>query len=94
MRSFHQEIEKRSREYSGANACSYGALVPQLAAYEAAFADLANDVINLMSEQQKEANREFAPTVRKTMKVAYELCANERGNVVCSIVTYNWTNRI
>jgi len=80
LRGFHKELETRARARGGANP-RLGMLEHQLKAYEAVFTDLANRMVESINEQQREANREFTPSVCQAMRQAYQLTTDERGKL-------------
>jgi hypothetical protein len=55
------------------------ALKTQIVTYERLFADLNQVLIARMTELQREANRDFTPTIATIMQNVYEQCADEHG---------------
>ena len=80
LRAFHEDLETQTRARSGVNP-RLGMLAQQLQAYEAVFADLANNMVVTINLSQKEVNREFTPSICQAMEQAYALCAAERGKI-------------
>jgi len=78
LKSFHQDIVARSLE-QGAGATGLVMLGQQLRTYEAIFANLATQMVELISNLQQEANREFVPVVTERLLQTYETCAAESG---------------
>jgi uncharacterized protein YeeX (DUF496 family) len=58
---------------------SLSALKTQIYTYEQLFADLNQILITKMTELQREANRDFTPTVANIMHSVYDMCTNECG---------------
>ena len=78
LTSFHQDIEARSLK-QGAGAAGLAILGQQLRTYEAIFANLATQMVELISSLQREANREFVPVVTERLLETYDNCAAESG---------------
>ena len=58
-------------------------LAVQLRAYGQIFADLAAAMVEHMTTQQRDANREFTPVISAVMEAAYTICSNEHGMLSC-----------
>ncbi|KAH8716864.1 hypothetical protein GQ44DRAFT_624695 [Phaeosphaeriaceae sp. PMI808] len=78
LHNFHEAIEERARN-NGMGLASLAALKTQIYTYEQLFADLNQVLIFKMTELQREANRDFTPTIADIMHTAYERCAEEFG---------------
>jgi hypothetical protein len=78
LHSFHQAVEDRARS-NGVGLASLAALKTQIHTYEQLFADLNQVLITRMTELQREANRDFTPTIANIMHTVYDVCANEHG---------------
>jgi len=79
LTSFHKDIEDRSLK-QGAGAAGLMMLGEQLRTYEAIFVNLATQMVELISNLQREANREFVPVVTERLSQTYETCAAESGS--------------
>jgi hypothetical protein len=78
LHSFHEAIEERARS-NGVGLASLAALKTQIATHEQLFTDLNQVLITKMTELQREANRDFTPTIANIMHTVYDVCANEHG---------------
>jgi hypothetical protein len=78
LHSFHQAVEERARN-NGVGLANLAALKTQIHNYEQLFADLNQVLITTMTELQREANRDFTPTIANIMHTVYDVCANEHG---------------
>ncbi|THZ84664.1 hypothetical protein D6C84_03900 [Aureobasidium pullulans] len=78
LRAFHTTIEKHSFSHGGNP--RLGLLAQQLTNYEAVFSDLANRMVDLINERQRDINREFTPNVCNSMLTIYNTCAAEVGS--------------
>jgi hypothetical protein len=78
LHSFHQAVEERARS-KGVGLANLAALKTQIVTYEQLFADLNQVLIGRMTELQREANRDFTPTILNIMHAVYERCADEHG---------------
>jgi hypothetical protein len=78
LHNFHQAIEERARN-NGVGLASLSALKSQIYTYEQLFADLNQVLITKMTELQREANRDFTPTIANIMHSVYDICTNECG---------------
>ncbi|THV72223.1 hypothetical protein D6D27_09720 [Aureobasidium pullulans] len=77
LRAFHTTVEKHSFSHGGNP--RLGLLAQQLTNYEAVFSDLANRMVDLINERQRDINREFTPNVCNSMLTVYNTCAAEVG---------------
>jgi hypothetical protein len=75
---FHQTVEERARS-KGVGLANLAALKTQIVTYEQLFADLNQVLIGRMTELQRDANRDFTPTIMDIMHTVYERCADEHG---------------
>ncbi|KAF2031640.1 hypothetical protein EK21DRAFT_62781 [Setomelanomma holmii] len=78
LHNFHQAVEERARQ-NGVRLASLSALKTQIYTYEQLFADLNQVLVTLMTEQQREANRDFTPTIANIMHTVYDMCTTESG---------------
>jgi hypothetical protein len=78
LHSFHEAVEERARN-NGVGLASLSALKMQINTHEQLFADLNQELITTMTELQREANRDFTPTIGSIMHTIYDACANESG---------------
>lgn len=78
LRAFHERVEKRAHG-NGASLAMLGTMSGSSRTYEEMFRDLNVQLRNRMTEAQRDANRDFVPTITNTMMRVYNICANERG---------------
>lgn len=76
--SFHVAVVQRARD-TGVGLAAIGTLAQQNRTYEASFNSIADQLAVMISEQQKEANRQFTPVITAALESAYEWCTNESG---------------
>jgi hypothetical protein len=93
LHSFHQAVEERAR-MNGVGLANLAALKTQIYTYEQLFADLNQVLITKMTELQREANRDFTPTIANIMHSVYDICANERGAGSYKRMKENMTNYV
>ncbi|KAF2826280.1 hypothetical protein CC86DRAFT_350866 [Ophiobolus disseminans] len=79
LNNFHTAVEERARN-NGVGLASLGALKNQICTYEQLFNDLNQILVTKMTELQREANRDFTPTIANIMHTVYDICANESGS--------------
>ncbi|EXJ55268.1 hypothetical protein A1O7_08194 [Cladophialophora yegresii CBS 114405] len=78
LTTFHDEVERRAIR-NGASIASFQMLKHQIAVYKETLKDAISEARNLMSERQRNINREFEPRVREHMLPVYDLCTAESG---------------
>jgi hypothetical protein len=78
LATFHDKIEERARS-NGIGLASLSMLKSSIYRYEQMFQAVSIELLAAMQETQKDANREFVPTISSFMLEAYDLCTNERG---------------
>lgn len=78
LNSFHGKIEERARQ-NGIGLANLAMLKSSIFNYEQMFQALSVELLASMQEAQKEANRDFVPTIANIMVTAYELCTDECG---------------
>jgi len=78
LTSFHDKIEERARS-NGAGLASLSMLKSSIYRYEQMFQAVSIELLAAMQQTQKDANREFVPTISDIMMAAYDLCTNEHG---------------
>ncbi|KAF2688782.1 hypothetical protein K458DRAFT_414486 [Lentithecium fluviatile CBS 122367] len=78
LKSFHEKIEERARQ-NGVGLANLSMLKGSIHNYEQMFQALSVELLAAMQEAQKDANRDFVPTIANIMYTAYELCTEERG---------------
>ncbi|KAF2006217.1 hypothetical protein P154DRAFT_517885 [Amniculicola lignicola CBS 123094] len=78
LHKFHEVVEERARE-NGVGFAHIQLLANQIDTYEQLFGELQTTLITDMNELQRDANREFTPTIVSLMHAAYEACASEAG---------------
>ncbi|KAF2128828.1 hypothetical protein P153DRAFT_423306 [Dothidotthia symphoricarpi CBS 119687] len=78
LHKFHEAVEERARQ-NGVGLANLSILKTQIYTYEQLFKDLGTVLITQMTELQREANRDFTPTIGNSMHTAYQLCTDERG---------------
>jgi len=80
LTSFHREIEARSKK-AGAGSAGIALLGQQLRNYENIFTQLTNQMVEVINNLQREANREFTPVIARNLSTAYDWCAKESGMI-------------
>jgi len=80
LTSFHREIEARSLK-AGVGSAGMALLGQQLRNYENIFTQLTNQMVEVINNLQREANREFTPVIARNLSTAYDWCANESGMI-------------
>jgi hypothetical protein len=80
---FHKEVETRCVK-NGIGSAGMGMLGQQLRNYKATFADLVEVMKDLVNDIQRNANREFTPTIASNLATSYEWCAREVGPGRCN----------
>jgi hypothetical protein len=78
MRNLHQEVESRAIR-NGASTPSFHILKQSISGYKEALKDVANASRNLITEKQRDINREFTPVITEHMIDAYAGCVAEHG---------------
>ncbi len=78
LKSFHRSIESHAQS-NGVGIAGFAMLSQQLRNYEVAFADLASKMIEQMNGLQREANRQFTPSIASAMSSAYNWCTEQYG---------------
>lgn len=78
LHKFHEAIEERARS-NGVSLANLSILKTQICNYEQLFGDLGVTLGTQMNELQRDANRDFTPSIAKIMHEAYEVCTEERG---------------
>ena len=79
LHTFHKSIEARTIK-SGVRLAGLAMLGEQLRSYEVIFEDLGIQMLVIINECQRDANREFVAVVTHNLLSAYTYCRNERGN--------------
>ncbi|KAF3050848.1 hypothetical protein E8E11_008956 [Didymella keratinophila] len=74
----HEAVEERARQ-NGVGLASLSTLKTRIYTYEMLFGELNQILIESMTEQQREANRDFTPTIANTMHTVYEICRDLHG---------------
>ncbi|KAI8943413.1 hypothetical protein NX059_001425 [Plenodomus lindquistii] len=78
LHAFHSAVEERARK-NGVGLASLTMLKTQINTYEQLYADLGTLLVTQMTELQREANRDFTPTIANIMHTVYYACAVESG---------------
>ncbi|KAF2471415.1 uncharacterized protein BDR25DRAFT_223354 [Lindgomyces ingoldianus] len=78
LHRFHDTIEERARQ-NGVGLANLQLLKNQIYTCENLFAEFCSVLVNSMNELQRDANREFTPTIVTLMRDAYEACTEEHG---------------
>ncbi|KAH7392794.1 hypothetical protein BKA66DRAFT_567533 [Pyrenochaeta sp. MPI-SDFR-AT-0127] len=78
LHRFHEAIEERAHE-NGVSLANLSILKTQVHTYEQLFKDLGIVLLTQMTELQREANRDFTPTIANIMHTVYDLCTVEHG---------------
>ena len=72
LRKFHEAVEERARQ-NGVSLASLSTLKTQIANYGMLFGELNQVLVASMTEQQREANRDFTPTIANIMRKVYDM---------------------
>ncbi|KAJ4310762.1 hypothetical protein N0V94_008285 [Neodidymelliopsis sp. IMI 364377] len=78
LHKFHEAVEMHVH-HNGVSLASLSTLKTQIHNYEMLFGKLNPHLIQLMTKLQREANRDFAPTIENFMSTVHEVCAEESG---------------
>jgi hypothetical protein len=78
LNEFHKKVEARASE-RGVGIAGISMLSNQIKTYEKLFADIKTQMATIMTEHQREANREFTPAITQAMEYAYTVCTEEQG---------------
>ncbi|KAF1844626.1 uncharacterized protein K460DRAFT_282081 [Cucurbitaria berberidis CBS 394.84] len=78
LHAFHKAIEERAHE-NGVSLANLSILKTQIQTYEQLYKDLGAVLIEQMTALQREANRDFTPTIANIMHSVYDVCAFEHG---------------
>lgn len=78
LHKFHEAVEERARQ-NGVGLASLSTLKTQIYTYEMLFGELNQVLIDSMTELQRDANRDFTPTIASIMHTVYEICTDEHG---------------
>lgn len=78
LHKFHEAVEERARQ-NGVGLAILSTLKGQIYTYEMLFGELNQVLIEKMTEMQREANRDFTPTIASIMHSVYEMCTVEHG---------------
>jgi hypothetical protein len=78
LQKFHEAVEKHAH-HNGVSLANLSTLKTQIQNYEMWFGELSPDLVEKMTELQREANRDFAPTIEDIMGTAYDICSQESG---------------
>jgi hypothetical protein len=82
LQSFHQDVQSRAVK-SGTGIAGLAMLGQQLQNYERIFQDLTSQMVNVIGERQRDANREFTPVIAARLLSAYQYCVAESGTSLC-----------
>jgi hypothetical protein len=85
LNAFHREIESRGMK-SGAGSAGIALLGQQIRNYENIFRQVSQQMIELINNLQREANREFTPVIARNLSTAYDWCANESGKITAHLI--------
>jgi hypothetical protein len=88
LRKFHASIEERAR-LRGTGVAGLHILSSKLPTLEAKFGELSAQLTTVISDKQKEANRELTPVIANLMQRAYDLCTNESGTCTCFLLDFD-----
>ncbi|KAF2443457.1 hypothetical protein P171DRAFT_495215 [Karstenula rhodostoma CBS 690.94] len=78
LHAFHARIEDRARQ-NGVGLAHMAMLKGSIFNYEQMFQNLNDQLKIRLTEAQRDANREFVPTLANFMMTVYDRCANEYG---------------
>jgi hypothetical protein len=86
LQSFHQDVQNRAVK-SGTGIAGLAMLGQQLQTYERIFQDLTTQMVTVIGERQRDANREFTPVIARRLLSAYQYCVAESGMLLCAFCT-------
>src|SRR5580693_4259861 len=89
LQSFHKEIEARAMK-TGSGLAGLAILGQQLQTYEAIFKDLTEQMVLIINERQRDANREFTPVIAQHLASAYQYCTDVSGMHLKSAPASMW----
>lgn len=78
LHAFHACVEEHARQ-SGLGLAIMGMLKGSITTYEQMFQDLNAQLKARTTEAQRDASRQFVPTLANCMMYVYDICANESG---------------
>ena len=78
LTTFHNEVESRAVR-NGASIAAFQMLKHQISVYKETLKDAMTEARGLITEKQRNINREFEPTILEHMLPVYEMCAAESG---------------
>jgi len=78
LRTFHAVIENHVTT-NGTGITSMVVLNDQIQRHTHAFQDLTQQLVQIIGERQRDANRQFTPVIALQLLSAYEYCTAERG---------------
>ena len=78
LRQFHEYVEARAHD-NGTSLAMLGMLRGSIRTYEKMFQDLNIQLKTRVTDAQRDANRDFTPTVASTMATVYNACVSETG---------------
>ncbi|CAI6329371.1 unnamed protein product [Periconia digitata] len=78
LHKFHETIEQSGHE-AGTSLVTLSLLRSSISSNEQLFRDKVNDFLTIISDFNREANREFVPVVAYAMEEAYKKCVDEAG---------------
>lgn len=78
IKNFHDAVEQQCVDQNSWS-LRIARLRENVVILEAAFNDLAKQIISNVNEAQREINREFTPSVAAAMATAYDQCSEENG---------------
>ncbi|KAI9053759.1 hypothetical protein LZ554_002710 [Drepanopeziza brunnea f. sp. 'monogermtubi'] len=76
---FHKEIATHTMK-TGTSSAGLALLGQQLRNYENIFATLSQKMMVIISDLQREANRNFTPVIARNLSSAYQYCTDESGS--------------
>ncbi|KAF2817072.1 uncharacterized protein BDZ99DRAFT_373364 [Mytilinidion resinicola] len=76
--TFHKAMETRA-QLVGTATHGLAILAQQLPKYQKSFMDLAGAMAQIMTEWQRDANREFTPVIAAAMQSGYDNCSSQVG---------------
>jgi hypothetical protein len=78
LAKFQEDIEARNLEKESGEA-AFSMLGSQLQIYQAVFATVTKQMVDLIDSLQRDANREFTPVIVAALNSAYAWCASQIG---------------
>jgi hypothetical protein len=78
LHNFHAKVDDHAR-HNGVGIAQLALLQEQTHTYQRLFKEKFNELITTMTDLQREANRDFTPTIVSFLEAVYVMCTEERG---------------